>query len=149
MRYLSDPYGGCCYPHFSDGEMEAKRGKWFDNQSCKGLQVITVVQSPRCLTLPCDSSNSVLSVTLARETCQPAPKPPQIPLAHLAVGPGVPRVNSVLSLAPATQWQNVIPGQAVVLSSHRNDQLGRGDSGKASWRRVGSRQARSGKRVFQ
>lgn len=91
----------------------------------------------------------MLSVTLAREACQPAPKPPQVPLAHLAVGPGVPRVNSVLSLAPATQWQNVIPGQAVVLSSHRNDQLGLGDSGKASWRRVGSRQAGSGKRVFQ
>lgn len=77
---------------FSNEEMEAKRGKWFDNQSWKDLQVITVSYSlPGIFLCP---------VTLATQ-CQlslrdtPAPKPPQVPLAHLAMGPGVPGRNEL------------------------------------------------------
>ena len=51
-------------PTFQMRKWRQREGKWFDNQSRKALQVITLSDNlPGHLTLPCDTSNSGLGVT--------------------------------------------------------------------------------------
>ena len=64
---------------FSNKETEAKRGKWFDSQSCTDLQVTTVSYGLAGTLLCSVTLVTVLGVTLARKTRQ-LPSPLRSPL---------------------------------------------------------------------